>query len=224
MLRALDGSDIVDASWIRSQHLPRSTMGKWIRLKMTGTLPSKVAIDQLVYWKQPYLLPILQCPVCQRVGHSINTCCSYVRCSRCSGPHSYHGPDATCDRPYFCFQYGGHHGTRSANCSSNREAKQLYCRLTQERMPLIEINKQLRLLSLPKSRPSPQPHPPTTPPSTATPSRTVHPCISYSAVTTENRYSVLQDPSEENDMTGPDLQDTLPTSPPSTPTPRPRHQ
>ena len=163
-MKALDGSDIVDASYIPPQHLPRSTTGKGIRLKVTGTLPSKVSIDQLVYWTQPYLLSILRCPVCQRVGHSINTCCSYVRCSHCSGPHPYHGPDATCDRPYYCFQCGGHHGTRSAYCPFNREAQQLYCRLTQERMPLIEINKQLRLFPLSKSRLPPQPHPPTIPP------------------------------------------------------------
>ena len=58
-LKALDGSHIVDASWILPQHLPLSITGKWIRLKVTGTLPSKVVIDQLVYWTQPYLLPIL---------------------------------------------------------------------------------------------------------------------------------------------------------------------
>ncbi|KAG0693189.1 hypothetical protein GWK47_027591 [Chionoecetes opilio] len=113
-LRALDGSDIEEVSWIPPRSLPRSTMGRWIRLKVTGSLPSRVCIGQLVFWPQPYLLPILRCPACLKVGHSINTCRSSVRCGRCSGPHLSQGAEAACDRPFRCFQCGGHHGPRSA--------------------------------------------------------------------------------------------------------------
>ncbi|KAG0718117.1 hypothetical protein GWK47_053107 [Chionoecetes opilio] len=52
-LRALDGSDIEEVSWIPPRSLPRSTMGRWIRLKVTGSLPSRVCIGQLVFWPQP---------------------------------------------------------------------------------------------------------------------------------------------------------------------------
>ncbi|KAG0712491.1 hypothetical protein GWK47_018364 [Chionoecetes opilio] len=93
-LRALDGSDIEEVSWIPPRNLPRSTTGRWIRLKVTGSLPSRVCIGQLVFWPQPYLLPILRCPACLKVGHSVNTCRSSVRCGRCSGPHPSQGGES----------------------------------------------------------------------------------------------------------------------------------
>ena len=47
--RAFDGDEVVDFAWIPAHHLPRSTTGKWLRLKVRGSLPKKVSIFQLVF-------------------------------------------------------------------------------------------------------------------------------------------------------------------------------
>ncbi|KAG0728298.1 hypothetical protein GWK47_003764 [Chionoecetes opilio] len=220
-LRALDGSDIEEVSWIPPRSLPRSTTGRRIRLKVTGSLPSRVCIGQLVFWPQPYLLPILRCLACLKVGHSINTCRSSVRCGRCSGPHPSQGAEVACDRPFRCFQCGGHHGPRSAHCPFNQEAQELYGRLVQEGMPIPDINSRLRLLPLTKFQPPPPSRPPTMPsPMAASPPRAVHPDVAYSSVATGNRYTVLQDLTEDDDPP----RDPLPPSPPflAARSPRPR--
>ena len=226
---ALDGGEVVDFTWIPAHHLPRTTTGKWIRLKVRGALPTKVSIFQLVFWPRPYLLPLLRCPGCQRIGHSINTCRSAVRCSRCSGPHPYKQGNKTCTRPFHCFQCQGAHGPRSAYCSHNRHAQQVYADMAQKDKPLHAINKHLRNLNAPNTQVPHTPHqfPPAThrrqhsPPVSASlgtasptsPARSVPPGTSYSSVATGNRFSILQDPQDEdvivvdNDLT------SLPSSP-----------
>ncbi|KAG0711065.1 hypothetical protein GWK47_021449 [Chionoecetes opilio] len=203
--RSFDGGEVVEITWIPAHNLPRSTTGKWLRLKMSGTLPTKVSISQLVYWARPYLLPLLRCSGCHRIGHSLNTCRSPVRCSRCSGPHPSHPcrrDDITCTRPFRCFQCGGPHGPRSVHCTFNCRAQQLYADLAREGTPLHAINTQLRDLDLPslpalrRPQPSatkPAPAAPTLPPVTA-----VHPGMSYSAIATGNRYGPLQEAPEDD--------------------------
>ncbi|KAG0720740.1 hypothetical protein GWK47_047876 [Chionoecetes opilio] len=112
--RPFDGDEVVKITWIPPCNLPRSTTGKWLCLKVRGTLPTNISISQLVYWARPYLLPLLRCPGCHRIGHSLNTCRSPVRCSRCSGPHPCRRDDITCTRPFRCFQCGAPHGPRTA--------------------------------------------------------------------------------------------------------------
>ncbi|KAG0718413.1 hypothetical protein GWK47_007698 [Chionoecetes opilio] len=152
--RSFDGGEVVEITWIPAHNLPRYTTGKWLRLKVSGTLPTKVSISQLVYWARPYLLPLLRCSGCHRIGHSLNTCRSPVRCSRCSGPHPCRQDDITCTRPFRCFQCGGPHGPRSAHCTFNCRAQQLYADLAREGTPLHAINTQLRDLDLLAFRPS----------------------------------------------------------------------
>ncbi|KAG0716074.1 hypothetical protein GWK47_010489 [Chionoecetes opilio] len=200
--RSFDGVEVVEITWIPPRNLPRSTTGKWLRLKVRGTLPTKVSISQLVYWARPYLLPLLRCPGCHRIGHSLNTCRSPVRCSRCSGPHPCQRDDITCTRPFCCFQCGGSHGPRSAYCPFNCRAQQLYADLAREGKPLHAINTQLRdldLPSLPTHRrprplpPSPAPTKPNLPPATA-----VHPGVQFSTIVTRNRFGPLQEALEDN--------------------------
>ena len=135
-IRAMDNTYIKEICWIHPRHLPRFIRDRWLRIK--------VFIDQLVYRTQTYLLSLLRCPACQRVGHSINTCWSSVRCSRCSGSHPYQANDNTCTRPYYCFQCGGPHGSRSYYCPFNQEAQQTYIKLAEDRIPIPDINRQLR--------------------------------------------------------------------------------
>ncbi|KAG0727588.1 hypothetical protein GWK47_003979 [Chionoecetes opilio] len=83
---------------------------------------------------------------------------------------------------------------------STRRPNNLYGRLVQEGMPLPDINSRLRLLPLPTFRPPPPSRPPTMPfPMAASPPRAVHPDIAYSSVATGNRYTVLQDLTEDDD-------------------------
>ncbi|KAG0705263.1 hypothetical protein GWK47_024529 [Chionoecetes opilio] len=51
--RSFDGGEVVEITWIPAHNLPRYTTGKWLRLKVSGTLPTKVSISQLVYWARP---------------------------------------------------------------------------------------------------------------------------------------------------------------------------
>lgn len=87
--RGLDGREVVEIAWIPLRFLSRASTGRWLHLKVKGTPPTKVAISGVVYWTCPYLLPLLCCPVCQKIGHSINTCRSLVQSVRYSGPHPY---------------------------------------------------------------------------------------------------------------------------------------
>ena len=214
--RAFDGERVEELAWIPAHHLPRATTGRWVRLKVRGTPPTKVAISQVIYRPLPYLLPLLRCPGCQKIGHSINTCRSAIRCSRCSGPHSYkQAQDTTCTRPYHCFQCGGAHGPRSPYCPLNRQAQQVYAAMAQDGKPLHVINKELRTIALqnphaphrthhtppassarapnhtpPAPAASTRPHPP--------PVRQVQSGVSFSAITTGNRFSALQDPHDDD--------------------------
>ncbi|MPC53345.1 hypothetical protein E2C01_047234 [Portunus trituberculatus] len=182
-------------------------MGKWLRLKVRSPIPTRVAILQLVYWIQSYLLPLLHCPGCQKIGHSIITCRSAIRCSRCSGPHLYHQQDVTCTRQHHCFQCGGAHGPQSECCPFNQEAHQLYTSLTQEENPLHTINKKLRELQWPKPqaprRPSSPPPPPSILVHMASTTKLVCLDVSYSAATGGNRFSVLTDLHEEEEVDPP---------------------
>ena len=207
--------EVVEITWIPPHCLPRSTTGKWIRLKVRGPIPTKVAINQIVYWARPFLLPMLRCPGCLKIGHSINTCRSPRRCSRCSGPHTFLLDENTCTRPYYCFQCGGSHGPRSIHCPHNQDAQQLYSTLARDGVTLPEINKQLRELQLPKTKAPRRPPPPPPKPATSTssPARTVQPGISFASITTENRYNTLMTLQEEENS----IQDApiAPTSPPA---------
>ncbi|KAG0715224.1 hypothetical protein GWK47_012454 [Chionoecetes opilio] len=64
--------------------------------------------------------------------------------------------------PFRCFQCGGPHGPRSAHCTFNCRAQQLYADLAREGTPLHAINTQLRDLDLPSlpalRRPKPIPN------------------------------------------------------------------
>ncbi|KAG0711557.1 hypothetical protein GWK47_002259 [Chionoecetes opilio] len=200
--RSFDGGEVVEITWIPAHNLPRYTTGRWLRLKVSGTLPTKVSISQLVYWARPYLLPLLRCSGCHRIGHSLNTCRSPVRCSRCSGPHPCRRDDITCTRPFRCFQCGGPHGPRSAHCTFNCRAQQLYADLAREGTPLHAINTQLRDLDLPSlpalRRPQPSPTKPAPAAPTLPPATAVHPGMSYSAIATGNRYGPLQEAPEDD--------------------------
>ncbi|XP_045126269.1 uncharacterized protein LOC123513263 [Portunus trituberculatus] len=194
--RVLEGNEVVELTWLPPHSLPRFATGKWLRLKMRGSPPSKVAIDQLVFYPRPILLPLLRCPGCLMLGHSINTCRSSVRCARCSGPHpSRKGDkDEVCGKPFHCFQCRGSHGPWSLHCPHILHAQQLYTRLASEGKPLPEINKQLRALQFPR----PQRRTPTTAiPSPTIPTRSaarvVEPGCSFASVATGNRYAALQD-------------------------------
>ncbi|MPC73632.1 hypothetical protein E2C01_067966 [Portunus trituberculatus] len=149
--RVLEGNEVVELTWLPPHSLPRFATGKWLRHKVRGSPPSKVAIDQLVYYPRSILLPLLRCPGCLMLRHSINTCRFLIRCARCSGPHpSRKGDkDEICDKPFHCFQCWGSHGPQSLHCPHNLHAQQLYTRLASEGKPLPEINKQLRALQLP---------------------------------------------------------------------------
>ena len=230
--RTLDGGEVVELAWIPAHHPPRTTTGKWLRLKVRGTLPTKVSISQMVFWPIPYLLPLLRCPGCQKIGHSINTCRSSVRCSRCSGPHPYKQNNTTnCTRPYHCFQCGGAHGPRSAYCPYNRHAQQVYADMVRDKKPLYAINKQLRDITTrkPQTPREPQHTPPASPPQGSqlippapAPSlpnqpavRPVRPGESYASVTTDNKFSLLQDPPDEDAIL---LADSVVTPEPCSPT------
>lgn len=232
--KTLDGGDVVELAWIPAHHLPRTITGKWIRLKVRGTLPSRVSIHQLVFWPRPYLLPLLRCPGCQKIGHSINTCRSAVRCSRCSGPHSHKQGNTICSRPYRCFQCGGAHGPRSVHCPHNRHAQQVYADMAQDNQPLHAINKQLRSIATPKSRtPQQQQTPPTsTPrgPQQAPPAPTPTPPnqlpigseqtgMPAASITTTNKFSPFQDPLDDDAII---LEDADATPAPSGPA-HPQH-
>ncbi|XP_045104412.1 uncharacterized protein LOC123499945 [Portunus trituberculatus] len=117
--RVLEGNEVVELTWLPPHSLPRFATG------------NKVAIDQLVYYPRSILLPLLRCPGCLMLGHSINTCRSSVRCTRCSGPHpSWKGDkDEVCGKPFHCFQCQGSHGPQSFHCPHNLHAQQLYTRL-----------------------------------------------------------------------------------------------
>lgn len=201
-LRPLDGGEVVDISWIPPHSLPRYTRGKWLRLKVKGNLPSRVAIEQLVYHPQPYLLPLLRCPGCLRIGHSINTCRSSIRCARCSGPHPSHLNEEFCIKPFSCFQCGGSHGPRSNKCPFNQEAQKLYSILAAQDQPLHTINKQLRKLKYhnpQKSRQTPAPSPNTVLQSRS-PARQVQPDVPFSCIVTRNKFATLTDSENEEDM------------------------
>ena len=180
--------EVVKITWIPPRCLPRSTTGKWIRLKIRGPIPTKVAINQIVYWARPFLLPMLRYPGCLKTGHSINTCRAPRRCSRCNGPHSFYLDENTCTwpmRPYHCFQCGGSHGPRSIHCPHNQDVQQLYNPQAHDGVTLHEINKQIRELQLPKiqahRRPPPPPKPAT---STSSPARIVQPQLLQKTDTT----------------------------------------
>lgn len=194
------GKDIEEYTWIPPHHLSRGATGKWLRLKVKGNRPTKVSISNLVYWPQPYLLPLLRCPVCQKIGHSVNTCRSPPRCSRCSGPHSYKVQDKTCTLPYHCFQCGGPHGPRSVYCPHNQQAQRLYTDQANENIPLQDINRNLRDLQPPKQKhPHTQSAQPRAPPTHTHQARQVHPDVLYSNILTANRFTPLQDINDEPD-------------------------
>ena len=233
-LRTFDGGECTEVTWIHPRQLSRFTAGKWLRLKVRGTIPTRVGIFGLVYRPRPFILPMLRCQWCLKVGHSSTTCRSSVRCVRCSGPHSSSGEGYTCSRPFHCFQCGGPHGPRSPKCPFNLKARQFHATMMGEGKTLPEINTQLRQLQLTNPRPTHQTRPRTTSPATRTPSRPVQDGISFADITC-NRYEALQaqegeareDP--EDDIISAPLESTLtyrryrkPTrprrNPPSTPT------
>lgn len=207
--RVLEGSggDIVDISWVPSRHLPRNSNGKWLRLKVRGPLPTKVLISQVVYYPKPFHLPILRCPRCLRLGHSINTCHSAARCSRCSGPHSPKEGETSCINAFRCFQCGGAHGPRSVHCSHNQQAQQMYSSLVESGTPLHIINKKLRELQYPgQQKPAHrQPVQSLTVP-TAQVAQKVQLEKTFASVLTGNKYAVLSEDEEEMQEEEPDLQ------------------
>ena len=220
--RAFDGGEVLELSWIPPRHLPRTTTGKWLRLKVRGIIPTRISISQVVYRPRPYLLPLLRCPGCQKIGHSINTCRSAVRCSRCSGPHPARSGDVVCALPFHCFQCGGPHGPRSVHCPHNHQAEQLYASLAQAGTPLHDINKRLRDLPFPRRTPAAKPSP--APPAASLP-RQVTPDVSFSSVTTSNRFTCLQDPQDDPLPQDLDAITPAPASPPACPPgPRPARQ
>lgn len=215
-LTVLEGGVVEEITWIPTRHLPRNTTGKWLRLKAKDQRPTKVAISGLVYRAHPYLLPLLRCPGCQRIGHTINTCTSQVRCSRCSGPHRYKQGEDTCTRPYHCFQCGGPHTPRSAYCQHNQEAQRLYKDQASTNTPLHAINKTLRELPTPRANPTQH-----TLPRPLFQTRPVQAGVSYAAITTTNRYAALQELGEEDGP--PDLPPTTNDMPATRPNPPPTH-
>lgn len=138
----------MELSWIPPRLLSRITTERWLRLKVRGILPKRVAISGLTFWPRPLVLPLPRCPGWLKIGNSVISCRLPERCARCSGPHSSNQGESTCSRPYRCFQRGASHGPRSIKCPYNLKGQQLYTRLMDERTPLLEANKQLRDLRL----------------------------------------------------------------------------
>ena len=206
-----DSGNHLDSSTL----LSRTTTGKWIRLNVRGPIPTKVAINQIVYWARPLLFPMLRCPGCLKIGHSINTCRSPGCCSRCSGSHSFHLDGNTCTRLYHCFQCGGSHGPKPAHCPYNQDVQQLYNTLARDGVTLHQINKQLQA----PCRPSPPPPPKPTSTSTSSSAKTVQPGVSFASITTENRYITLITLQEEEDS----IQEDTPIAATSPPTRRFNH-
>lgn len=196
--RSLDGGEVLEMSWIPQRLLPRTSSGKWLRLKVRGPIPTKVTISGLVYFPRPYLLPLLRCPKCLKIGHSVNTCRAQERCTRCNGPHPFRTADHTCTRPYHCFQCRGPHGPRSVHCPHNKQAQDLYTAEVKAGKSLQHINQLLRDLPSPNLQPRHRPRSISPPATTTWPRpRTVQPSLSYSSIITANRFANLQDPGEE---------------------------
>ena len=195
--RSLDG-EVLEMSWIPQRLLPRTSTGKWLRLKVRGPIPTRITISGLVYFPRPYILPLLRCPKCLKIGHSVVTCRAQERCTRCSGPHPFRTPDYTCTRPYHCFQCRGSHGPRSVHCPHNKQAQDLYTSQVRDGKSLQHINQLLRDLPLPNLQPQHRTQS-TSPPATIIRprQRNVQSDLSYSTIITANRFTALQDPEKE---------------------------
>lgn len=149
--------EVLEIFWISTHNLPRGTTGKWLLLKVNGQHRSKVAISQVIYRPQPYLLPLLFFLCCKRIGHSVNTCRAAQRCFRCNGPHLYKQGDTQCDRPYYCFQCSSPHGPRSAHCPHNQRAQQMYSSLASEKTHSIKSTNTFENCSFPSKSTHRQP-------------------------------------------------------------------
>ena len=147
--RNLDGGEVLEMSWIPQLLLPRTSTNKWLRLKVRCPIPTRVTISGLVYFPRPYILPLLRCPKCLKIGHSIVTCRAQERCTRCSGSRPFRTPDYTCTRPYHCFQCRDSHDSRSVHCPHNKQAQDLHTSQVRDGKSLQHINQQLRDLPLP---------------------------------------------------------------------------
>ncbi|KAG0723739.1 hypothetical protein GWK47_042043 [Chionoecetes opilio] len=114
--RSFDGGEVVEITWIPAHNLPRYTTGRWLRLKVSGTLPTKVSISQLVYWARPYLLPLLRCSGCHRIGHSSTP--AGLRCDAPGAAGLTHAGETTSPAPALSlFPVAGDHmgpGLRTA--------------------------------------------------------------------------------------------------------------
>ncbi|KAG0727382.1 hypothetical protein GWK47_004017 [Chionoecetes opilio] len=178
--RSFDGGEVVEITWIPAHNLPRYTTGKWLRLKVSGTLPTKVSISQLVYGGTPLpppSAPLLWVPSDRPLPQHLQVSGAMLQC-------------------------GGPHGPSSAHCTFNCRAQQLYADLAREGTPLHAINTQLRDLDLPSlpalRRPQPSPTKPAPAAPTLPPATAVHPGMSYSAIATGNRYGPLQEAPEDD--------------------------
>ncbi|KAG0720212.1 hypothetical protein GWK47_048948 [Chionoecetes opilio] len=100
-LRAWTARDIEEVSWIPPS-LPRSTTGRWIRLRGTG-FPFPQGCASASWSATPSTPADLS-----------------LRCGRCSGPIRAKGRKLPVGRPFRCFQLGGIMGPRSAHCPSTR--------------------------------------------------------------------------------------------------------
>ncbi|MPC58884.1 hypothetical protein E2C01_052894 [Portunus trituberculatus] len=164
-------------------------------------ISTRIAILQLVYWAQLYLLPMLCCPGCQKIGYSINTCRSATRCSCCSGPHPYSQQDVTCTRQHHSFQCGGPPQT-SVGLLPIQSKSPAALHLPHTESHSLHINMKLRGLQWNKPQASCRPPPPSTLVHMALPSAAtlVHPEVFYLAVTGGNHFSVLTDLHKEEEI------------------------
>lgn len=60
--RTFEDDEVGDFTWVQARHLPRTTSGGRLRLKVRGLLLT------VVFRILPYLLPLFRCPRCQTLG------------------------------------------------------------------------------------------------------------------------------------------------------------
>ena len=151
---SLNNSSVIDAiSWIPSA---KSRM-RYLRIKIIGPTLEYVRIDRVQYIPKLYTVPYLRCKYCLDIGHSLTTCSKLEpRCNQCSGRHRNTtvgeemdtGNVERCNKNPYCFQCQGNHGPMSPDCPKNIYAMLLHKELMIKNLPLKDINKKLREITL----------------------------------------------------------------------------
>ena len=150
-LRLDNNSKVVNISWIGTINERSNDYGKYLKVKVHGSLPNIIKVAGTRYTPLQYTIPILRCGNCLDLGHSDVTCNRIEpRCSVCSGNHhSYsqvpgQAKPALCSKTQKCFQCMGNHRPTAQNCPKNIEANNIHKQMVKDKVSLKEINKKLR--------------------------------------------------------------------------------